>query len=128
MKAHLLKLEQETGEMKGIVESWTHSRAHTHTHCADAYYYSSTYYSSNAAKQPKIHSATQARMAASPFSRADCASALSACTMATKKLPKQMEPKLVVMVRMKLLFTAEVQQPHSSGAYHHVPTVPAVTT
>ena len=75
-----------------------------------------------------MHSATQARMAESPFSRAICANALSACTTATRKLPKQMEPKLVVMVRMKLLLTAELQQPHSSGAYHQVPTVPAVTT
>ena len=40
-----------------------------------------------------------------------------ACNIATKKLPKQMEPKLVVTVRMKLELTADAQQPHSSGAY-----------
>lgn len=85
-------------------------------------------YSMMEAKQLKMHSAMQAKIWASPFSRADWASALRACTMATRKLPKQMEPKLVVMVRIKLLFTAEAQQPHSSGAYHQVPTVPATTT
>lgn len=87
-----------------------------------------TYYSRIAAKQLKIHSAMQAKISASPFSRACWAIARSACIIATNKLPKQMEPKLVVMVRMKLLLTAEEQQPHSSGAYHQVPTVPAVTT
>jgi hypothetical protein len=58
-----------------------------------------------------------AKICASPFSLADWAIARKACNKATKKLPKQIEPKLVVTVRMKLELTADAQQPHSSGAY-----------
>lgn len=78
-------------------------------------------YSKIDAKHPRIHSAIQAKIWASPFSRADCAMARRACNTATKKLPKQMDPKLVVTVRMKLELTAEEQQPHSSGAYPVMP-------
>ena len=74
-------------------------------------------YSKIEARHPKIHSAIQAKICASPLSLAELASARKACSIATKKLPKQMEPKLVVTVRMKLELTADEQQPHSSGAY-----------
>jgi hypothetical protein len=74
-------------------------------------------YSKIEAKHARIHSAIQAKIWASPFCCAELASARSACTIATKKLPKQIEPKLVVTVRMKLELTADAQQPHSSGAY-----------
>jgi hypothetical protein len=74
-------------------------------------------YSKREAKHDKIHSAIQAKIWASPFCCAELAKARRACITATRKLPKQMEPKDVVMVRMKLELTAEEQQPHSSGAY-----------
>jgi hypothetical protein len=74
-------------------------------------------YSKIEAKHARIHSAIQAKIWASPFCCAELASARSACTIATKKLPKQIEPKLVVTVRMKLELTADAQQPHSSGVY-----------
>ena len=81
-------------------------------------------------RQPKIHCAIQAKMAASPFSRADCANAFNAWTIATRKLPKQIEPNDVVTVRKKLLWTLLSQQPtgESSGSNHHDPTVPAMQT
>ena len=74
-------------------------------------------YSKIEAKIPRMHSAIQANICASPFSLADWATARRACNIATNKLPKQIEPKLVVTVRMKLELTADEQQPHSSGAY-----------
>jgi hypothetical protein len=87
-------------------------------------------YSSIEAKQPSMHSAIQAKNAISPFSRADCARAFKAWRMATKRLPKQMEPNDVVIVRMKALKTLPSQHPTeaSSGSNHHEPTVPATQT
>jgi hypothetical protein len=74
-------------------------------------------YSKMDAKHERIHSAIQAKIWASPFSFAALATCCRARKMATKKLPKQIEPKDVVMVRRKLELTADEQQPHSSGAY-----------
>ena len=45
--------------------------------------------------------------------------------MATKRLPKQILPKLVVMVRMKLPHTALEQHPLELGVNHQDPTTPA---
>lgn len=72
--------------------------------------------------------AYQAKKLASPFCWAELASIFRAWMTATTKPPKQMEPKLVVIVLMKLELTADEQQPHSSGSYHHVATVPATMT
>jgi len=44
--------------------------------------------------------------------------------MATKRLPKQILPKLVVMVRTKLPKTADEQHPFAEGVNHQDPTTP----
>ena len=77
------------------------------------------------AKHDSMHSAIQSRIALpSSLLRAALASVRRASRMATMRLPKQIDPKLVVMVRTKELVTADAQQPHSDGSNHHVATVP----
>jgi hypothetical protein len=49
--------------------------------------------------------------------------------MATKRLPKQMDPKEVVVARTKeSLIALEQQDEASSGANHQVETTPAIMT
>ena len=61
--------------------------------------------------------------------RAVFANRRSASRTATMRLPKQIEPKLVVMARKKELFTADEQQCEaSSGSNHQFPTIPATVT
>ena len=71
-----------------------------------------------------------ARNGISPFCLAALAVAFKAWRMATSRLPKQIEPKEVVIVRMNELKTLASQQStdEPSGSNHHVPTVPATVT
>mmetsp|Transcript_28478 Transcript_28478/g.31961 ORF Transcript_28478/g.31961 Transcript_28478/m.31961 type:complete len:98 (-) Transcript_28478:802-1095(-) len=75
-----------------------------------------------------MHSAIHTRKLPSPLARAELAKALKAWIIATNSEPKQMDPKLVVTVRMNELHIPLEQNPDSSGATHHVPTVPATVT
>jgi hypothetical protein len=77
-------------------------------------------YSKILARQARIHSAIQAKIAASPLLRASLASVRRAWTIATNKEPKQIDPKDVVTVRIKELHTALEQHPDSSGATHYI--------
>lgn len=54
---------------------------------------------------------------------------LSACNMAMRRLPKQIEPNEEVIVRKRDPVTADEQTLFaSSGSYHHVPSTPATVT
>lgn len=74
----------------------------------------------------------QRRKAAPPLSESDRAlstMARSVSMIATRRLPKQMLPKDVVVARRKLSLMAEEQKElASSGANHHVDTTPAIMT
>ena len=59
-----------------------------------------------------------ARIAHSSLLRAADAIALKACRIATNSDPKQMDPKLVVIVRINELHTPLEQHPDSLGATH----------
>jgi hypothetical protein len=75
---------------------------------------------------------TMQRMKAAPLSESDRAlstMARSVSMIATRRLPKQMLPKDVVVARRKLSLMAEEQKElASSGANHHVDTTPAIMT
>jgi hypothetical protein len=77
-------------------------------------------YSKRLAIHARIHSAIQAKIAASPLLRASLARVRSAWTIATNKDPKQIDPKDVVTVRIKELHTPLEQHPDSSGATHYM--------
>jgi hypothetical protein len=75
---------------------------------------------------------TMQRRKAAPLSESDRAlstMARSVSMIATRRLPKQMLPKDVVVARRKLSLMAEEQKElASSGANHHVDTTPAIMT
>jgi hypothetical protein len=81
----------------------------------------------------RIQSTMQSRNAAHPplsvSDRALSTMAVSVSIIATSRLPKQIEPKDVVVARIKLSVIADEQNElASSGANHHVDTTPAIMT
>ena len=90
-------------------------------------------YSRVPSKQLRRQSTMQRRKAAHPSlsgsDRALSTMTLSVSMIATRRLPKQILPKDVVVARTKLsLIATEQKELASLGANHHVDTTPAITT